>query len=301
MDALPRPRAASPPRAFVNQALSRGLALRAIGVLSDQGEKYWSSLKPVLRRRTGSKKVVRQVVTSFREAGERARLIQVIGSTPNERLACVCPFVPSRVAPCAQVPGGGVAFDAIPFHVSVRGIAPGCDATDVLAAAEHAIERLFLRMNTLDLGAVFDELHDAVLLARPIAGVARGLGMRQLALPTSSGAFLCDVPETGFVVARTWLSTGQLGPRWGPVVDVVRNAVDVAGAERGLAGLVVQRLAGEADESSNALCASLASALRHFAWLQQAYAPRPDPVGQAWIAAREAANQSAMQPGVDRR
>ena len=278
------------PKAFVTESLSHGLALRAIGVLSEQGDKYWSSLMSILRRRTGSKKAVRQAVAGLRNIGERAKLIQVIGSTPNERLACVWPFVPSRIAPCEQVPGGGVAFDAIPFHVSVRGIFPG-DSQGALAVAEHALERLYQRMNTLDLDAVSDELHDAMLLARPIAIVARHLGLRQLALPTSSGAFLCDVPQAGCVVARTWLSNCQLGPRWTPVDDAVRSAVQASGSERGLATFIARGLDGPLADQSHPLLDNLEASLARFAWLQQAYTTRPDPVGELWAAAREAANQ----------
>lgn len=290
METTQEVRAPRHPGAFVTESLSHGLALRAINVLSDQGEKYWSSLVPILRRRTSSKKAVRQAVTSLRRIGERAKLIQVIGSTPNERLACVWPFVPSRVAPCDRVPGGGVAFDAIPFHVSVRGIFPG-DSEAALAVAEHALERLYQRMNTLDLDAVSDELHDAMLLAQPIAIVARRLGLNQLALPTSSGTLLCDVPQTGCVVARTWLSTCQLGPRWAPVDDAVRDAVNASGSEQGLATFFAQALGGPLAAQSHPLLDNLDTALKRFAWLQQVYAPRPDPVGGLWTAAREAANQ----------
>ena len=191
----------------VNQSLSRGLAYRAVSVLAAQGDRYRSAFGPIFNRRFRSKKTIKQVVGQLTSLGERCHLIQVIGTTPNGRLVSVCPFVPVRLPREEHRRRGIIAFDFYQVIVSVRGARPGDDWGMRLGACEHAIERLFLRLNTLDLGAVSEELHDAMLLASPVSIAGRTLGLRQLALPTSSGTFLCDLtPGSGEITAKTWIS-----------------------------------------------------------------------------------------------
>jgi|APFre7841882724_1041349.scaffolds.fasta_scaffold10890_1 hypothetical protein len=296
-DALSDPEvAASPPAApsptpFINQTLSRGLAYRAVSVLAAQGDRYRAGLAPIFRRRFRSKKTVTQVVARLERLGERCRLIQVIGRTPNGRLVSVCPFVPVRLFPEDHRRRGIVGFDLYQLVVSVRGALPGPDWGPQLAASEHAIERLFLRLNTLDLGAVSEELHDAVLLAIPAVIAGRALGLRQLALPTSSGAFLCDLTaDRGQVIAKTWLSDCALGTRWNLVVAQVRDAVLATGGVETVAGFLAMGMDGPLAGQPHALVEALQQALAPFGWLREEYTPRPDPVGTTWTNAREAAN-----------
>ena len=276
---------------FVDRSLSRGLAYRAVSVLSAQGDRYRAGFAPIFRRRFHSKKAVTQVVSQLANLGERCRLIQVIGRTPNGRQASVCQFVPVRLSHEDHWKDGIVGFDFYQVIVSVRGAIPGPDFGTQLAACEHAIERLFLRLNTLDLGAVLEELHDAMLLAMPAAIAGCALGFRQLALPTSSGAFLCDLwAGSGQVVAKTWLSDCALGTRWSPVVIRVRDAVRVTGGVEALAGFLAMGMNGPLAAQPHPLVAALQQALSPFGWLKDEYTPRPDPIGARWANAREAAN-----------
>ena len=280
--------------AFVNRSLSRGLACRAVSVLATQGDCYRARFAPIFRRRFRSKKAVTQVVSQLANLGERCRLIQVIGRTPNGRLVSVCQFVPARLTHEDRRKDGIVGFDFYQVIVSVRGAFPGPDFGTQLAACEHAIQRLFLRLNTLDLGAVSEELHDAMVLAIPAAIAGRALGLRQLAVPTSSGAFLCDLTAgDGKVVAKTWLSDCALGTRWNPVVTRVRDAVRAVGGVDALAGFLAMGMNGPLAAQPHPLVEALQQALAPFGWLKGEYVPRPDPIGDRWANAREAANSES--------
>jgi hypothetical protein len=262
-------------------------------VLAAQGARYLASMLPIVRRRVRSKKAVGQGVGRLTAPGERCRLIKVIGRTRNGRQASVCAFVPSCPTPFETSPACGVNFDLYQLQLSARGIAPGPDCGTALVAGEHAIERLFLRLNTLDLGAVFDELHNAMLLALPVMLAGRTRGLRQMALPTAGGAFLCDLPPSGgCMVAKTWIADGALGRRWHPVVACVRDVVQGAGAggERALAEFLALGVDGSLAEQPHALRRRLQDVFAGIPWLSEPYAPRPDPVGQHWTDARKAAN-----------
>ena len=291
---VPGTAAAPPlPAPFVNQSLSRGLACRAVAVLASQGDKYRAGLAPIFRRRFRTKKAVNQSVSRLEKLGERCRLIQVIGRTPNGRQVSVCQFVPIRLASEHRSEDGSIGFELNQVIVSVRGVTPGADSGVQLAACDHAIERLFQRLRTLDLGAVSDELHDAMLLAVPAAIAGRTLGLRQLALPTSSGAFLCDLrADSGQVVAKTWLSECVLGARWSPVVARVRDAIRDAGGADALAGFLAMGMDGPLTGQPHPLLDGMRHALAPFGWLKDEYVARPDPVGEHWAGAREAANSA---------
>jgi hypothetical protein len=283
--------------AFVNESLSRGLACRAVAVLAAQGDRYRAGMLPIVQRRLRSKKSLSKVVEKLTQLGERCRLAQVIGKTPNGRQVSVCPLVPVRLLPSEQCRKDVVSFDLYQLLISVRGAGLGPDWGTALAASEHAIERLFLRLNTLDLGAVYDELHDAMLLAMPIALAGRALGLKQVALPTSSGAFLCDLPATGReLIAKTWISDCTLGARWTPVAMRIRQVVEEVGGDRAAAEFLALGSNGPLAEQSHPLRSGLERALAGFGWLEEEYVPRPDPVGDQWASARAAANAASMAP-----
>lgn len=280
----------------VTESLSRGLADRAVAVLDEQGRRYYSQLRS-MSRRICNKKGLGQYVRDVALLGERSRLIQVVGKTPNERQACICQFVPSRSASEREI-----RFDLCQYVFSIRGAIPGQDWRTAVVVNEHAVERLFLRLDTLDLGAVFDELHDAMLLAIPTAMVARSLGLRQVALPSSSGTFLCDVGDSDGLIARTWLSESSLNGRWHPVVRGVRDAIGAAGGERLLAEFLALGIAGPLADQVHTVPTLLHDVFGRFEWLHEPYSRRPDPAGEVWEQARRAAEADldrAAQASVD--
>lgn len=272
-----------PSRVRVTDTLSRGLAARVLAVLCKQGNLYRAHLPEVLRPRVRSKKAVGRAKQQFLELGERTKLIQVIGSTPNQRQVTVCQFVPEIAVHDGQ--RRALQLMLHQFILTPRGIQPGADYGVAFMATEHAVERLFLRLNTLDLGAVVTELHDAMLLALPLWVVGLPLRLRQVALPTSSGAFVCDVdPDRSYLCAKTWISHGSLGARWSPVVDAVTAAVGTAGGASRLHTTLCMGVAQSLEDPDNNLFAELAEALSTYPWLRETYTPRADPVGQAWKA-----------------
>lgn len=282
----------------VNQSLSRGLADRALAMFDRQSERYRNSLELVLRHRVRSKKAVARLTKALKEHGERAALIQTVGSSPNGRHVTICQFVPRLVR---QREHPGVEFLLYQYKLSPDGLRRGPDTGKRLAAGEHAVERLFQRLNTLDVAKVTVELHDAVLLALPLCAIARALDLRQLPVPTTSGSFLCDVdPRAGTVEAKTWLATEAIGDRWWPVVSDVRSAVTNAGGEQALAMALSMEIDASLREELE-LYAKLRSALARHSWLREEYTARPDPIGERWrLAHLAAAAQSRPIGGEDR-
>lgn len=281
---------------FVNPSLSRGLADRAVAVLAAQGNRYRAESLPILRRRIRSKKSLSREAADLVQVGEHCRLIQVIGKSPNGRQVTIGQFVPDRVQRFGDHSVAAIRFDLWQYVLSTRGMSPGPDWGRALVANEHAVERLFLRLNTLDLGLVSTELHDAMLLALPLAAVGRLLGLQQLALPTSSGAFLCDLPSgRDYMIAKTWVGNGGLGARWEPVVSRLRSAVVGAGGETSLAECVAIGTTAALSDSESPLSANLTNALATFTWLRTPYTERDDPVGEMWKQARLAAERAEVQ------
>ncbi len=271
-------------RVRVTETLSRGLADRMLDVLGQQGERYRAGLREVLPQHARNKKTICRARQAFVDLGERTRLIQVIGSTANQRQVTVCQFVPHLIA------GHGTQASALCFvlhqYVITRhGIRPGPDCGVALIAGAHAVERLFLRMNTLDPAAVVAELQDAMLLALPLWTVGLSLRLRQVALPTSSGTFLCDIdPDRRYLAAKTWIARPGVGARWASVVSALDRTVRASGGPMALAETLGTGIAQALDDDGSILFAQLAEALAAFPWLRDAYAPRPDVIGDAWKA-----------------
>ena len=181
------------PPAFVISSLCSALAQRGLSSLEAQGARFEEGLASIDRPRVKTKKELRWRLKQLARLGEMACVAQVIGRTQNERDASISQFVPYRVSAKRSTRRKQLRFYLLQTMFSVRrGIAPGSDSGDVLEVEEHAVERLFLRLQTLALHSVADELRDAMLLTLPLTEVAERLSLRQIALPTSRGAFLCD-------------------------------------------------------------------------------------------------------------
>ncbi len=174
---------------------------------------------------------------------------------------------------------------------SVRlGIWRGSDSGDVLEVDEHAVERLFLRLNTLTLASVADELRDAMLFTLPLTEVAERLSLRQIALPTSKGAFLCHYdPESRILLAKTWLPADAMGPRWDYVRRAIRETNEKCGGEEELARLFGTGMKRAIADGDCRAVERLVSSLSKILWLKEEYLPQPDVVGDIWDAAKRQA------------
>jgi hypothetical protein len=277
---------------FVTSSLCRGLAGEGLAALEAQGTLFKSGLRPIVaRRRLGTKKALRNRVGELARLGQAAHLVQVIGQTPNERDVLTSQFVPYTVG---AIPGSGrkqLRFYLVQTMFSVRrGIWRGSDSGDVLAVDEHAVERLFLRLKTLALSSVADELRDAMLFTLPLTEVAERLTLRQIALPTSNGAFLCHYDsESRILLAKTWLAADAMGSRWSCVRSVIREATERFGGEEELARLFGIGMKRSIADGDCGVIEGLMSALANVRWLKEQYISRPDLVGDNWEAAKHQA------------
>jgi hypothetical protein len=276
---------------FVTSSLCRGLANEGLAALEVQGARFASGLNPILRQRLRTKKDLRRGVSELARLGEAAQIVQVIGRTPNERDVSISQFVPYTVTANGGPHRKQLRFYLVQTMFSVRrGIAPGSDSGDVLEVDEHAVDRLFLRLRTLTLSSVADELRDTLLLALPLALVAERLSLRQLALPTSNGAFLCHYgPEARLVIAKTWLPADRMGSRWAHVRSVIRSTNENCGGEAVLARLLGSGMKRSLAEGDCGVIESLMSPLSKIPWLKEQYLPRPDHSGDIWEAAKRQA------------
>ena len=166
-------------------------------------------------------------------------------------------------------------------------VARGSDCGNVLEVEGHAVERLFLRLKTLALQRVADELRDAMLFSLSLTEVVKRLGLRQIALPTSNGAFLCHFnSDSRTVVAKTWLPADGMGFRWNRVRSVIREVSEQYGGDDELARLLGSGVKRSIAEGDCGVIEALVKALSKIRWLKEQYLPRADVLGDVWEAAR---------------
>ena len=97
-----------------------------------------------------------------------------------------------------------------------------------------------------------------MLLSVPITAIGSFLGLRQMPLPTSSGAFMCEIANGPFLCAgKTWISHAGLGTRWSPVVQGIEAAIRNAGGERALARMLIEGTAAALSDENNVLVGGL--------------------------------------------
>lgn len=133
-----------------------------------------------------------------------------------------------------------------------------------------------------------DRYVDARLLALILQAAASELHLRQVALPTSSGTFLCHLDDGASTLrARTWIDNDSMGPRWTPLVAGLRSAIGAGGGEPALALALSKGMAASREEDPE-LHAAVRRLLERHAWLREPYVRRPEPVGEKWDRARRA-------------
>jgi len=269
---------------MIDKSLSRGLAGRVLDEMSVLGRTYTRRVAQVFRMVPGKRYAVLHMARAVAAAGEACCLTQVIGSHPRWRWASSCAFIPHVQGrnDAAERTMFFVPFRAY-FHVDRLSLMGPC-APAVLAVTEHALERLFQRLNVHDPAAVKEELHDAICIALYLESAARRARLRQVVLPTRAGAFLCSVEPAG-LVAKTWIADfGDLSRHAEPM-RLARDYFADVGGEEGL-GAEIGALPINAPLSIIEAPAGLVRALSGIAWLKEAYVRRPDPVGEVWKRAR---------------
>jgi hypothetical protein len=269
---------------MVDKSLSRGLADRVLDEMTDLAKAYGARVGTVLAGIPRKRHAVQEKIGDLTIAGEKAYLAQVVSSHPKWRWASTCAFIPyvrEQDAASERI----VAF--LPLRTYIHVDRPGTfdpNVTAVLAVSEHAIERLFQRLNARESVAVREELHDAIFMAIHLLNAARQARLLQVVLPTQSGAFLCSVDANG-LVAKTWIASPEAPCRHTEPARLAKEYFRVAGGEHGL-GAAIGALPMEAPLSLIDPPEGLPAALSQIAWLREPYSRRADPVGDAWRNAR---------------
>lgn len=271
---------------MVDKSLSRGLADRVLDEMSGLSRAYSERCCAVFRDIPGKRHAIRRGAEALRIAGESCYLTQVVAAHPKHRWASTCAFVPEVLT--GEGPNAReLAFCTVRtyFHVDrvpliVR------EGVHILAIHEHAVERMFLRLNVMDAADVREEIHDAVLLAPLLLPASRKAKRRQAVLPTRSGAFLCCVKEDGGLVAKTWVQPGDGPCRHAGPIATARQFLEQIGGELGIGRTVGEMPINFALDSLPA-AEELADRLASVGWLAEPYAARQDPVGDVWRRARE--------------
>jgi hypothetical protein len=165
----------------------------------------------------------------------------------------------------------------------------------LLSVQEHAFERLFQRLNVMTAAQVKEEVHDALCLSLLLCPAAFKLGLKQIVLPTRSGAFLCSVDEEKQgLIAKTWISCETIRQRLFDVHAAMRAVYESVGGAPAMA----ERL-GSVSIHDNPmqmdLPEDLLKSLRRFHWLREPYSARYDPEGEIWMHARRQARGCAGQ------
>lgn len=269
---------------MVDKSLSRGLADRVLDELADLGAVYGSKVGAVLGGAPRKRHAVQQKAEIIAAAGEAACLAQVISNHPKWRWASTCAFIPYVRA---QEGTGERTVVFLPLrtylHVDRAGLFDPT-AEPVLTVNEHAIERLFQRLNVREPAAVREELHDAIFMAIYLLAAAKAARLLQVVLPTRSGAFLCSI-ESGDLVAKTWIASPDAPCRHTEPAQLARQFFGAAGGEQHLAA-EIGALPLNAPLSLIEPPEGLGVALGHIDWLSEPYSRRADPVGDAWRSAR---------------
>ncbi len=270
----------------VGQSLSRGLADRVILELQKERSGLIKVLRRAYARIPRKRSDVRSMVEELKLAGEKASLAQVISHHPKWRWAAINAFLPVVGETGSGKSNRLVTFEIIRMQIQNERYTNIPVSTTVLGIQEHAIERLFLRLNVMSAAQVREEVHDSMCLSILLCAAALKLELKQVVLPTKSGAFLCStVPEKKWLIAKTWLSATDQRDRVKEVAQAVLETYEGYGGESGIAKWLSE-LPINSDVRSIKVSASLAERLGRFHWLRKQYAPRPDPEGEKWINAR---------------
>jgi hypothetical protein len=261
-------------------------------LIQEQADRYSADIKRTLKPVQSypeRREAVRRIATSVLGCGERNSMMQVLGRHPKWRWASLAAFLPDVRGRGDDRNDRALSFVLFRFIVQMgRWFGVQRELPVVLEIHEHAIARLFQRLNVLSPAAVREEMHDAMCLAIPLQCAAWRLGLCQVALPTQSGAFLCSVGPDGKLTAKTWIERPEPTHRHGRLIAAIEDCYGACAAELEVA----QELAGlpiEAELVDFPVSEMLLEALERFDWLKDEYVPRPDPVGETWRQARAAA------------
>jgi hypothetical protein len=160
----------------------------------------------------------------------------------------------------------------------------------LVAMHPHALARLFLRLQTVELARVREELASTLVAWRALRHAGERLHLPQLLVPTHSGVFRCDIRaharQGGLPVAKTWIAFSTIGERDLAVINDTSRALNrwLAEDPANDAALAGAWIGGTPPAG---LTDALARALERHTWLRTPYIERRDYLSEMWDAARE--------------
>jgi len=276
----------------VDKSLSKGLADRVIAEFEDIANRHVKACSRFAFAIPRKRHDVNRIATELCRIGERSGLSQVLGHHPKWRWAIVAAFLPlPGHFEKAHDSNRTICYYLFPIHLHVekRGLMP-TSPVPILEIREHAFERMFQRLNSMDPEAVKDEIHEALCLSPHLLAASRSLGLRQAILPTKSGAFLCGLdPSARAIQANTWI------PYQGNECRKEQAAVAIAHSHASLGGprLLAETIAALPYGSTLYQVETLPeieSVLRQFPWLRDPHEPRIDHEAEIWKMARTLAD-----------
>ena len=267
----------------VTDRLATGLARHAIRRWKEQVQAVARHVEAVRARTPTTGKGLRKLVREMRRAYEPNSFQTFVLETKKGcALSCVVPGIETL----DEVDHLAVEQANWIFHLDDR----SQWHERLLAVHPHALARLFLRLQTVELGRVRQELESTLVAWRSLRSACERLQLAQLVVPTKGGVFRCDVrPDARqgvLPVAKTWIPFSTIGER---DMDVVTEAAQAVGAWRSAAPTrdVEMGLGLIGGAPPPALTDALAGALARHTWLRTPYTERRDYLSEMWDAARE--------------
>ncbi len=279
----------------VDRSLSRGLADKFLAEIHERENKHLRRRESLLIQRLAKRADVRRITNALIDVGEECFFTQIFASHPRWRWAVISAFVPTVMTlPSLGVHHRILSFSLLRISIHVgrfADVGPGLQLH--LAISEHAIERLFQRMNVVSSDAVEDELHEAMCMSVPALSVCNRLNLQQIVLPTKSGMFLCEFSASyTFIIAKTWIANTPETSRNSDAAQSLKCLYIAIGGKPAVAEFLAT-LPVSATHCNMPLPDKSVKTFQKNDWLKEAYSPRADPVGDVWRLASAQAGQAS--------
>lgn len=268
----------------VDKSLSRGLADRFLNEMRDFIGRYLKESQGLLTKAPAKRAAVELLATRLQSLGDHGGVTQIVANHPRWRWAIVAPFLPG-IGPAVSSTNRTVRYFLLPTHFHIGRVPVRQPNTSIaLDITEHALERLFQRLNTLEAESLRDEIHVALCLSTHLRPIVQLLGHKQAVLPTKSGYFLCQVTEGEPIMAKTWLVSCDQPGRRELLAKSLLDAYEKVHGPRMLADCIGASPFGQMVENIDVIDPIL-NLLGDCDWLCNEHLPGIDRDAEAWRAA----------------
>jgi hypothetical protein len=270
---------------FVTDRLAAGLARQAIRDWRRQAERAQSRVAELTAQKFSTGKAARRLARDLLRVVDPVAFVATSIDLKRRGVLQVW------TVPDVLALGGEdyLAVELCTLCVKTAGIEAGI-ARHLLLVHTHALARLFMRLQTVALSTIREELTSTLNVCAALRDAGEALALKQLVFPTRSGAFRCDLSDDfgkrPLLVAKTWISKSTLGER----DSAVCASIESAGLRWYRKATLEERVCGlgiPAASIPQSFVAALTEALRPHAWLSERYVERPDHLSAMWEAARQ--------------